>query len=358
MAIALGFRLGRTTATAGAQVAPAAKKPPPVGKRKVAAKDPITIADVGDMTFGFAGAPAPGGAGALLAAVKPKLQSDLTVGNLETTLGAGGSEKCGANSTSCFSFQAPADTAVALRGVGFDAVNVANNHADDYGADGIAQTDAALNAAGLPYTGRPGQTTYVVGHGVKIALLGFAPYPYDANLLNIPAAEKRVREAAANADVVIVFIHAGAEGADYQHVRPGTEMFLGENRGDAIRFAHAVVDAGADLVLGSGPHVLRAMEWYHERLIAYSLGNFSGYHTLNVDGVTGTSGILRLTLAADGSFHSGTLVPIRLVGDGTPEPDPDRSAIATVNELSRSDFPSAGVRLHADGVIQDGAATK
>ena len=57
-------------------------------------------------------------------------------------------------------------------------------------------------------------------------------------------------------------MHAGAEGADRQHVRPVTELYLGENRGDVVRFAHGVVDAGADLVVGHGPRVLRGMEWY------------------------------------------------------------------------------------------------
>src|SRR5204862_6936473 len=126
-------------------------------------------------------------------------------------------------------------------------------------------TGAALRAARLPYTGRPGLTRYVTTNGVKLALLGFAPYDYDDDLRDTDAAAARVREAATKADLVVVFIHAGAEGAEHQHVRPGTETYLGEQRGDSIRFAHAVVAAGADLVLGSGPHVLRAMEWYRGR---------------------------------------------------------------------------------------------
>src|SRR5205814_8299265 len=117
---------------------------------------------------------------------------------------------------------------------------------------------------------------------------------------------------------------AGAEGSDYQHVRTGIETFLGEQRGDPIRFAHAVVNAGADLVLGSGPHVLRAMEWYRGRLIAYSLGNFTGFHTLATSGVSGLSGILRVRLKADGTFAAGRLLPIALVGAGTPTHDPER----------------------------------
>jgi poly-gamma-glutamate capsule biosynthesis protein CapA/YwtB (metallophosphatase superfamily) len=128
---------------------------------------------------------------------------------------------------------------------------VANNHTDDAGAIGLQETDEALTAAHLSWTGRPGQITYLVRNGIKVALLGFAPYDYDSNLLDIPAAVAAVKQATQHAQLVIVFIHAGAEGAGAQHVRPGMETYLGEERGDPIAFAHAVVDAGADLVLGS-----------------------------------------------------------------------------------------------------------
>jgi hypothetical protein len=313
---------------------------------------PIELADVGDMTFGMAGLTPPGGAQALLAHVVRSLRSDFTVGNLETTLGSGGSGKCGPRATNCYSFQAPASTAFALKRAGFDAVNLANNHADDYGVEGQAQTGAALRAAHLPYTGRPGMTTYVKAGGVKFALLGFAPYDYDDDLLDVTAAVARVHAAARKADLVVVFIHAGAEGADHQHVRAGMEMYLGERRGEAMRFAHAVVTAGADLVLGAGPHVLRAMEWYRGRLIAYSLGNFTGYHTLGIAGPTSVSGILHVTLGSDGSFIGGRLIPVRLVGTGTPMLDRERTAIATLNALARADFPRTGVRLAPTGRLQ------
>ncbi|HEY6479501.1 MAG TPA: CapA family protein [Streptosporangiaceae bacterium] len=263
----------------------------------------ISITDVGDMNFGMNGHYLPGGATELFAGVADDLRSDLTVGNLETALGDSGTTKCGKKpSDDCFAFQAPASEALDVAKAGFSAVNVANNHTDDAGATGLQETDQALTAARLSWTGRPGQITYLVRDQVKIALLGFAPYDYDSNLLDIPAAVAAVKQAAQHAQLVIVFIHAGAEGAGAQHVRPGMETYLGEERGDPIAFAHAVVDAGADLVLGSGPHVLRAMQWYQGKLIAYSLGNFAGYYTLGLGGVTADSAILHVVLRADGSF--------------------------------------------------------
>ncbi len=312
----------------------------------------VTIADVGDMNFGMDGRYPPGGAGTLLTAVTRYLHSDLTVGNLETALGSSGTTKCAPGEQNCYAFQAPASSASALRRAGFAAVNVANNHTDDAGPVGEQETDSALRAAHLRWTGRPGQTTYLVRNGIRIALLGFAPYSYDRNLLDIPAAVAAVRQAAAHAQIVIVFIHAGAEGAGAQHVRPGMETYLGELRGDPIRFSHAVVDAGADLVLGSGPHVLRAMQWYHGRLIAYSLGNFCGYYTLGLDGVTADSAILHVRLRADGTFAGGSVTPIRLAGPGVPEYDPSRTGISLINSLSREDLGASGVRISRSGRIE------
>jgi poly-gamma-glutamate capsule biosynthesis protein CapA/YwtB (metallophosphatase superfamily) len=315
----------------------------------------VSITDVGDMNFGTNGDYPAGGAASLFAGVATDLHSDLTVGNLETALGDSGTTKCGPHpDADCYAFQAPASEAAGVAQAGFAAVNVANNHTDDAGPAGLQETDAALTAARLSWTGRPGQITYLTRNGVTIALLGFAPYDYDSNLLDIPAAVAAVQHAAQHAQLVIVFIHAGAEGAGAQHVRPGMEYYLGEERGDPITFAHAVVDAGADLVLGSGPHVLRAMQWYRGKLIAYSLGNFAGYDTLGLGGVTADSAILHVTLRANGSFAGGSVTPIVLTGAGYPQPDPAAAGIRLINTLSREDLGATGVRIGPAGAIQAG----
>jgi poly-gamma-glutamate capsule biosynthesis protein CapA/YwtB (metallophosphatase superfamily) len=334
---------GAGPASSAAPAAPAAS--PPAGT--------VSITGVGDLNFGMNGRYPPGGVTEQLAGVAGDLRSDLTVGNLETALGSSGTTKCrAAPSDDCYAFQAPASEALGLARDGFAAVSMANNHTADAGAVGEQETDEALTAARLSWTGRPGQITYLVRGGVTIALLGFAPYAYDSSLLDIPAAVTLVRRAAAHAGLVIVLMHAGAEGVDAQHVRPGMETYLGEQRGDPIAFAHAVVNAGADLVLGSGPHVLRAMEWYRGRLIAYSLGNFAGYYTLGLDGVTADGAILDVTLRADGSFAGGRVTPIRLVAGGLPQPDPARAAITLINTLSSADLGAGGVHISPGGVIE------
>ncbi len=238
-----------------------------------------------------------------------------------------------------------------LKKAGFTVLNLANNHAFDYGPSGQTQTLAALGKQRLATTGRPGEIAYQQVGDIDVALVGFAPYPWAQSLTDIPAARRLVKKAAAHADVVIVTMHAGAEGSDRMHVRPGTEMFLGENRGNVVAFSHAVVEAGADVVIGSGPHVLRGMEWYRGRLIAYSLGNFAGYKVFALGGPLSISGILRVTLRGDGGFDSGTLVPTRMVGAGVPALDPAESAHGIVRTLSKEDFGARAVKVSPNGTL-------
>jgi poly-gamma-glutamate capsule biosynthesis protein CapA/YwtB (metallophosphatase superfamily) len=280
------------------------------------------------------------------------LAGDVVLGNLEGTLTARGSTKCSAASSNCFAFHAPSSYATLLRRAGFTVMNLANNHAMDFGSVGQADTVAAVRKAGLLTTGRPGEIAYLNVRGTRIAVLGFAPYPWAQSLLQIPGAQALVRKADRWADLVVVTMHAGAEGSDHTHVGRGTEWFLGENRGNSIAFTHAVINAGADLVVGSGPHVLRGMEWYRGRLIAYSLGNFVGYHTLATDGVTGVTGILQVTLGRDASWVAGDLVPITIAGDGIPRPDPAEAAHGLVRVLSRADFGRRAMSVSRTGVLR------
>ena len=309
----------------------------------------VTIAAVGDIVMGSTPNLPPGGGRSFFDGVETDLAGDVVLGNLEGTLSTGGSSKCGAGSSNCYAFHTPPSYAAWLRKAGFTVLNLANNHAFDYGATGEEQTLAALGQQRLAHTGRPGEITYQQVGEIKVAVVGFAPYPWAQRLTNIPAARRLVRKAAANADIVIVTMHAGAEGTDHTHVRPGTETYLGENRGNVVAFSHAVVEAGADLVVGHGPHVLRGMEWYRGHLIAYSLGNFAGYKVFALGGPLSLSGILRVTLRGDGGFDSGTLVPTRLVGGGVPALDPAESAHGIVRALSKADFGARAVKVSPNG---------
>lgn len=345
----------QATAQAHAPVAlrpPAASHPPPAS-HPLATSHPITLEWVGDIALSTQRGLPPGGLQQGLSPVRDLLRhADLTLGNLEGTLSVGGASKCGGvGGGTCFAFQAPPGVAGELRGLGFDLVNQANNHSLDYGPSGRRQTFGALRRAKIAHTGMPGEVTILRVRGRKVAFVGFAPYPYDADLLDIAAAQRLVRRAKSRASLVVVLIHAGAEGADRLHTPYGSEYYLGENRGNPRAFAHAAIDAGASIVLGSGPHVIRGMERYRGRLIAYSLGNFIGYHTLASGGVLSESAILRVTLGGGGRVLGGRWIPVTLA-DGLPRPDRTHASVELVRALSRQDFPGHHFALEPNGTFR------
>ncbi len=312
----------------------------------------VEISAVGDVIMGAAPELPPDGGSTLFDAVADRLTGDVVLGNLDQALtDRTTSTKCEAGASDCYAFRTPPSYAAVLRSAGFTVLNLANNHSRDFGDAGLRDTRAALTAAGLLSTGMPGQVTLQEVGSLRVAIIGFAPYGWTQSLLDIPAAQELVGRAARQADLVVVTIHAGGEGRDQTRVRPGPEVFLGENRGDSIAFSHAVIDAGADVVLGAGPHVLRGMEWYRGSLIAYSMGNFTGYRTLSNDGASGIGGILTVELAQDGTWRGGRLVATQMVDPGFPQVDPRRRAVDLVRELSRADFGGCGVDLSADGEL-------
>jgi hypothetical protein len=317
-----------------------------------AAEPGVSFAAVGDTMFGNT-PELPADPGSYLDQVKGQLRADAVFGNLEGTLtDVSDSPKCGgAPSGDCFAFRTPPSYARYLAADGFTVMNNANNHSYDFGQAGLEQTIDALHRAGIAQDGLPGEITVVKAGGERIAFLGFAPYSNTASLLDLPAARSLIRRAARRADIVVVAIHAGAEGSDATHLTGGEETYLGEDRGDPEAFARMAVRAGADLILGSGPHVLRGMEIYRDRLIAYSLGNFSGFHNFDVEGVLGASAVLHVTLDPDGTFRSGRIASVRLVEAGQPIPDPSGESASLISRLSREDLGESAVRIGGKGRI-------
>jgi hypothetical protein len=324
---------------------------PAVAAAAPAAQAVVTISAVGDIVMGSTPNLPRAGGRSFFDAVETDLAADVVIGNLEGTLTTASGSKCGPASTNCFAFRTPPSYARNLQAAGFGILNLANNHAYDFGQQGLTDTIAALERHGLAYTGPPGVVATQNVGDVRVAVLGFSTYPWSASMNDYAGVRRAVAAADRKADVVVVTAHMGAEGVSRQHVGRTTETFLGENRGNPMRFARAAVNAGADLVLGHGPHVLRGMEWYRGRLIAYSLGNFAGYGVFALDGPLSVSTILRVTLAGDGTFESGTLVPTRLVGKGTPALDPAERAHGLVRSLSKADFGARGVRVSAAGML-------
>ncbi|UWP83385.1 CapA family protein [Dactylosporangium fulvum] len=332
----------------------------PAGQGVPGPAEGISMTATGDIVMGMApnGLPPNGGKG-FFDPVQQFLAADFQMGNLEQALtddtGVG---KCSAESAgkTCFAFRTPPSYVNNLKDAGFHMVTMANNHAYDFGEQGYKNSQKALDGAGIKYTGWPGMISVAEVKGLKVAVVGFASYRWSNLCSDLDAAEKIIKDAASQADLVVVQVHQGAEGSDKTRTKPGTEWFLGENRCDTIAFAHKVIDAGADLVVGHGPHVMRAMEFYKGRLIAYSLGNFAGYRALSYNGVVGIGGVLRVQLAGDGTWKSGSLTATYMVAPGLPKPDPKKQAIPFVSNLTKQDFPTTGPKIDADGTITPPAA--
>jgi poly-gamma-glutamate capsule biosynthesis protein CapA/YwtB (metallophosphatase superfamily) len=337
--------------------APAPPLPPPAEAVPPPAPTLISIAAVGDIMLGTDFPkdilPDDDGAG-FLRHVAPILSAaDITFGNLEGVLMDGGEpvKQCG-NPARCFLFRTPTRYASYLADAGFDMLSLANNHARDFGEAGRDSSMAALDAVGIRHSGREGTWAETTVLGVRIAMIAFAPNVGANSLNDHDIAVERVRALAAANDILIVSFHAGAEGDGAERLPFAREYYVGEDRGDAVMFAHAMVDAGADLLIGHGPHVARAMELYRDRLIAYSLGNFATYYGIGVEGNRGIAPILTARLDAEGRFRGGHIdSTIQLRPDG-PSIDPQARVFALIQELTAEAFPDGALVFGEGGEIE------
>jgi hypothetical protein len=335
---------------------------------------------VGDINLGTTtlpdGVPPDSGRG-LLDRARPSLSGDLVVGNFEGVLAdTGTSSKClvrvalpqgrrarkqqPADSfrvrSNCYAFRTPTMLAPRLVEAGFTHMNLANNHANDLGFAGRASTERTLDSLGVRLYGPLGKVAVdTVRRGdstTTVGLLGFTTYPYAYDLLDIERSAAVVDSLSRLVDLLVVTFHGGAEGVKALHTGVAAESLGSEPRGDLRRWARSVIDAGADAVIGHGPHVLRGMEFYRGRLIAYSLGNFLTYRGFNLAGPLGITGVLQLEFGGDSTLRKARLIPMLQPPRQGPAPDPDRSALDLVRRLSQEDFGSAGAIITPTGEIK------
>jgi len=303
----------------------------------------VTLSAVGDTELGNS-PQLPSDASSYFAPVKAALAAPIVFGNLEGTMTNASTSKCAIPSTQCYAFRVPPSYATIYRDAGFTVLNAANNHSYDFGTVGAADTTVALHSAGIVQAGLPGEIGVVRDGTLKVAFVDFAPYANTNNLLDFSAAAQLIARAKTLANLVVVYMHAGEEGSSADHVTRASETFLGEDRGNPFAFAHAAIDDGADLVIASGPHVLRGMQFYKGHLIDYSLGDFTNYENFSAAGDLNLSGILRVTLSDTGAFVSGRFTSVMLHSSGQAFVDPSGAAATFVNQLSKEDFgPSAAV---------------
>ncbi len=343
--------------------APAAIAAPPPPTEPAPAAQPdytamrLSVAAVGDIMLGTdfpQNRLAPDDGAGYLAAAAPLLQAaDIAFGNLEGVLMQGGepAKQC-KDPAACYLFRSPPHYAKHLAAAGFDVMSLANNHARDFDEAGRDASMAALDTAGIRHSGREGTVASWQQGELRIALIAFSPTKGSWPLLSIGIAETAVAELATNHDIVIVSFHGGAEGsAGAERLGFAMEWAYGEERGNVVDFARRVIDAGADLVLGHGPHVPRAMELYNDRLIAYSLGNFATYYGISVAGANGFAPLLAATLDGNGRFVGGTLHSLIQLRPNGPAPDPQQRALRMMRELTTLDFPAGDLRISPDGTL-------
>jgi hypothetical protein len=282
--------------------------------------------------------------------------ADLAVGNMEGTLfdGTGPHKTCN-DPSACYVFRSPEHYAAILADAGFDLMALANNHSGDFAEAGRDATAAALARHGIGSAGidAPGMrtATATLEGGYRVGFVAFAPNWGTLPIADIPRAARLVADLSETHDLVVVGFHGGAEGRGYTRVPRTTEMFLGENRGDVFAFSRAMVDAGADLVVGHGPHVPRAVEVYRERLIAYSLGNFWTYGRMNIRGLGGVGPVVEATMAPDGDLLAARIHGTRQVDRGVPRFDPSNEAARVIADLTAADFPEVPLEFAPDGSL-------
>ena len=319
----------------------------------------LRIAAVGDIMLGTnypdASYLPPNDGKFLLDSVKPYLlDADIAFGNLEGTyLNTRGetSKRC-KDPKKCYAFRSPEHYLSYVADAGFDLLSLANNHSGDFGPEGRKRTVELADSLGLRTAGLLDHPISLYEKdGLVYGFVAFAPNSGCLQLNDLDQAVFWVDSLNKVADIIVVSFHGGAEGSKHQHVPKGTEYYLGENRGNLRKFTHLMIDHGADLVFGHGPHVTRGMEIYKGRLIAYSLGNFATYSRFNLTGANGVCPLLLVNINRDGSFVSGEIVPIRQLGEGIPVRDPEETVVRILKKLNESDFPESAPRFLRNNVF-------
>lgn len=353
----IGNGISRTATAQERREAPSKNKPTKAIPTK--AGDTLRIIGVGDMMLGtnFPDTPsylAPDDGRTLLDPVKNTLSAaDITFGNLEgCILSEGGTPKSCSNPAMCYAFRMPNHYAGYFRDAGFDLMSIANNHIGDFGEAGRRNTINQLKSQGISFAGLSSHPyTIVQRNGIRYGLCAFAPNEGTVSINDLEGARALVKKVDALCDVLIVSFHGGAEGAGYRHITRKNELFLGENRGNPYQFARVVIDAGADLVLGHGPHVTRAVDIYKNRFIAYSMGNFATYGRFNLKGPAGIAPIVSVRLSPKGDFIDGQIIPVKQVGEGGPLPDSSGAVIQEIISLTKEDIPECTLHISTDGKI-------
>jgi hypothetical protein len=284
----------------------------------------------------------------------PHIQnSDLAFANFEGVLTGCECEarKCN-DRRFCYRFRIPEVYANRVKDAGFDFLNIACNHIEDFGKAGREYTNKRLREIGFYTAGIEGSPCISFEkNGKKYGFCAFAQFQGCAKIRDSLAMISEVKKMVSENDIVIVSLHGGAEGPAHRHIPKTDEIFLEFNRGNMYNSAHLCIDAGADLVIGTGPHVTRAIELYKNKLIMYSLGNFCTYGPFGNHVYTRHAPLMKIGIDAQGNFLEGNAIPIKQIDKGMPRYDSTGLAIKHLKELTESDFPATELKIQDDGKI-------
>lgn len=316
----------------------------------------LTVAMTGDImmgtTFPTVELPANDGRDIFRDTKEITLQANIAVGNLEGAVCDGGQSTKGSGPNS-YSFRMPTRFAPLLKDAGYDFLSMANNHARDFGDEGIASTERVLREQGIAFSGIEGrqESAIVEIDGVRYGLCAFGHNSYTLKHADLDKVKRIISALRKDADIVIVSFHGGAEGKAHNHLPYGQEVFLGENRGDLRNFAHFCIDNGADIVYGHGPHVVRAVEVYKGHFIAYSLGNFCTPYGMNLSGISGYSPVVRITIGSDGTFREGRIYSFLQTKGVGPRRDATNAVAREIKSLTEADIKDSRISIDDEGNI-------
>ncbi|WP_019519371.1 CapA family protein [Faucicola boevrei] len=350
--------------------------------------DSVNIVAVGDVMIGSNfpndGFLPPNDAKDSFKAVLPYLKGDVVFGNLEgAILDNGISTKCPpqtdkdqeittakttekptatktentntekAKPRTCYAFRMPERYAQILKNAGFNLMSLANNHVGDFGDVGRQKTVENLTKVGIHHAGLLSKPTDIFEqNGVKYGFVAFAPNIGTVNINDLANAKNLVKNLEKQVDIVIVSFHGGAEGAEYVHVPKTMELYLNEKRGNVYELAHSLIDVGADVVIGHGPHVTRGVELYKNRFIAYSLGNFNTYGAFNVRGLNGIAPLINITMNKNGEFLQADVVSIQQTKEKGLQLDPKHQAFGELKRLTALDFPDTPLMFEQQKILK------
>ncbi|MDG0972956.1 MAG: CapA family protein [Crocinitomicaceae bacterium] len=321
-------------------------------------KSSVTIVGVGDLMIGTnfpssSHLPPNDGKDILVPAHAILQKADIAFGNLEGCIlsGEGTVKKCN-DPSKCYAFKSPDHYIEHYKNAGFDVLSIANNHVGDFGEVGRKNTARILTESGIHFAGLEDYPFSIFEKdSVTYGFCAFSPNTGTLKITDYAKAREIVQHLDSLCNIVIVSFHGGAEGAKYNRITRKTELFLGENRGNPFEFSRVVIDAGADVVLGHGPHVVRAVDIYKGRFIAYSLGNFATYSRFNLSGPNGLAPLIELKLTKKGEFLTGQIHSAKQLGEGGPTMDPTNAATEEIKRLTLLDFPEAPLLISEEGKI-------